>query len=391
MKTFLSRCALVGVVLLPSVWPLTGAAQIVGQIGDLSTAGAPVGYAGNLVDNVLVTPSGGLGLTAYQPPPVNLGSFSLVIAPGAGLSGNAAALAAFNRAANSWAARISDPITITINADLAALGVGIIGSTSSTTLQAGYNTIRNQMVADAADEADDGIMAATPTAAQFTAVMPAGRTLSGNILATKANLKALGFTGLDTTFGVSDASITFSTAFAFDFDNSDGVSLGAVDFETVAAHEIGHALGFVSFVDSIDGGATSVSPFTLDLLRFGNNIVGQDPATSGDFTIFSRNLVPGADGITDAINDPELRMSTGLTGGDGRQASHWKADELTGTLIGLMDPTLANGVFYGPTFADFRALDLIGYEITPVPEPGTFSLLLLSGATFVALRRRRQN
>jgi hypothetical protein len=389
MKTFVSRCALVGVVLLPSVWPMTGGAQITGLIGNVGTADAPVSYAGNLVDNVLVTPPSGLGLTAYETPPVNLGSFSLVIAPGATLSGNAAALAAFNRAANLWAARISDPITITINADMAALGVGIIGSTSSTILQAGYNTIRNQVVADAANETDDSIMAATPTAAQFTAVMPAGRSLSGNIVATKANLKALGFTGLDGTFGVSDASITFSTAFAFDFDNSDGVSSGTVDFETVAAHEIGHALGFVSFVDSIDGGATSVSPFTLDLLRFGNNIVGQDPATSGDFTIFSRNLVPGADGITDAINDPELRMSTGLTGGDGRQASHWKADELTGTLIGLMDPTLANGVFYGPTFADFRALDLIGYEIAPVPEPGTLSLLALSGAAFVALRRRR--
>lgn len=391
MKTLLSRFFVAGSIFLPLAWPATGVAQIIGQITDLNAAGAPVSYAGNLMDNIFVAPPDGQSLTPAAPPAPNLGSFNLVIAPGATLSGNAAAVAAFNRAANSWAARISDPITITINADLAALGAGVIGSTASTFLQAGFNVIRNQVVTDAATDIDDGIMAFTPTAAQFSAVMPAGRTLGPNILATKANLKALGFTGLDASFGVSDATITFSTSFAFDFDNSDGVTPGTVDFQTVAAHEIGHALGFVSFVDSVVAGATEVDPFVLDLLRFGNNIAGQDPATAADFTLFPRNFVPGTDAITDAINDPEWRMSTGVTGGDGRQASHWKADELTGVLIGLMDPTLANGVAYGPTAADFRAFDLIGYDILPIPEPGSLSLLLLAGASFMTFRRCRRS
>jgi hypothetical protein len=226
---------------------------------------------------------------------------------------------------------------------------------------------------DAADEPSNAIVASIPTVAQFTAFVPAGVSLNGNIVASKANLKALGFTGLDTSFGVSDASITFSTGFAFDFDNRDGVTPGQTDFETVAAHEIGHALGFFSIVDSINAGATSVSFSTLDLFRFVNDIAGQDPATSGDFTTFPRNLVPGADGITDEINGVERRMSTGLPnisfpGTDGRQASHWKADELTGVFIGLMDPTLASGVAYGPADSDFRALDLIGYDVVSLKK-----------------------
>ena len=199
-----------------------------------------VSFAGTVVDNIFVPkdPRIGLSLGGVTVPPVNLGAFDIVIAPGVTLAGNVAALAAFNRAAQAWEARISDPITITITADLAALGAGIIGSTSSVTLQASYTTIRNSMVADSSDEADDAIVGSLPTAGQFLATIPSVpvSSLDGNVLVTKANAKALGFLGLDVSFGISDASITFSTNFSFDFDNSNGVGLGLMDFETVAAH-----------------------------------------------------------------------------------------------------------------------------------------------------------
>jgi hypothetical protein len=132
-----------------------------------------------------------------------------------------------------------------------------------------------------------------------------------------------------------------------------------------------------------------VQLLTLDLFRFANNTAA-DPGTALDFTAFARNQIPGVDAITDEINglNAERRMSTGLTnvsfpGTDGRQASHWKADELTGNFIGLMDPTLAPTQFYGPQDSDFRALDLIGYEVAPVPEPAAIlvaaSLLGIAG------------
>jgi hypothetical protein len=335
-------------------------------------------------------PTGGSTLTVVpNTPPQNLGTFHIAIVPGGTLSGNAAALAAFNRAALQWESRISDPITVTINADLAALGPGILGSTGSVILQAPYDTIRNAMAADGADEPTNGITAFLPTAAQFTGTLPAGRTFSGQTIATKANLKALGFSGLDGSFGVSDAAISFSSTFAFDFDNSNGVTPGTIDFETVASHEIGHALGFFSEVDGIVAGSNPVSMTTLDLYRFATAGL---PTTNADFTNFPRNLVPAADGSTsDTVNN--YRMSTGLTdaswpGTDGRQASHFKDDAITSNFIGMMDPTLNFGTVQQLTDADFRAMDLIGYEVAAVPEPSTIALIAIAGLGLIARARK---
>lgn len=314
----------------------------------------------------------------------NLGSFSIVINPGAGLAGNSAALAAFNRAAQQWAQYIADPITVTIDADLGSLGAGIIGAADSVMLTTGYDTIRNQMVADSLSEPDDSIVSLLPTAAQFSSLLAAGSSYDGNIVGTKAALKAAGFLGLDASFGVSDATITFSNTFAFDFDNSDGVGAGLLDFETVAAHEIGHALGFFSAVDDADFGVTSLSPSMLDLFRFRNGV--SNPSTASEFTLNPRDLTPGQPGIFSDLTN-EWLFSTGDLLGDGNQASHWKADEQTGTFIGLMDPTLTSGVFYTVGFADLRALDLIGYDIVPEASSWTLSAVALVG---LAAGRRRK-
>ena len=316
---------------------------------------------------------------------VALADLDIVISPGAGLAGNAPALAAFNRAAVQWENTFIDDIVVTINADMVNLGGGgVIGSTSTVLLETDYATMRAQLITDASDELDDAIVSFLPNTAALPVTLAAGKALSGNYIGAKANLKAAGFAGLDGTFGPTDATINFNTQFSFDFDNSDGVSPGTMDFETVAAHELGHALGFISFVDSV-AGTNNVSPMLLDFFRFANNVGGQDPASNADFTNFPRNLVVGTDAITDDIAN-EWRMSTGTSaGGDGNQASHWKADDITGITIGLMDPTLAFQQVEGITFADARALDLIGWD-NLIPEPA--SLALVGFAGLLLLRRR---
>jgi hypothetical protein len=324
-----------------------------------------------------------------EPAPIivhGLGAFNIVIVPDATLAANLPALVAFQRGAQQWANRINDPILVTVNASLAPLPAGVIGSTGTVALQAGYNTIRNQLVADSVGNPNKTIINSLPTAAGFSAFVPSGGSLSGSITGSKANLKAMGFTGLDANFGVSDGNITFSTNFAFDFDNSNGVTAGQMDFETVAAHEIGHLLGFTSNVDAFDSGTiTGQNIDVLDLYRF-KNVVGSKPTSAATFTTSFRALVPNDDEITsDSVS--ENRMSTGVALGDGRQASHWKADELTGNFIGIMDPTLALGQVELTTNADFRAMELIGYEVV-VPEPGTVSVLVFGGLT-LTLRRRR--
>lgn len=354
------------------------------------------GLAQDTLSGVVVgtLPSGGSALTYAGPgTPANLGTFDINIVAGGGLTGTA--LAAFQRAAAQWEAFISDPITVNIDANLAALGPGIIGSTSSVLLSGGYNVIRNQMVADAADElnAVNSIVGFLPTSAQFTAFVPNGGILDGNMAATKANLKAMGFSTalLDGVAGTtSDGSITFSSAFAFDYDNSDGITPGTMDFETVAAHEIGHALGFVSWVDAIDAGfITDIEPMPWDLFRFRDNSAGNDPATAGEFTTFPRDLVPGSVAIFDDVT-VEALVSTGVGSGDG-QASHWK-DSLG---LGIMDPTLSSGEVVLISALDRRLLDVIGYEVTynqeaAVPEAST-NAVLLGGALLAGtwLNRRR--
>ncbi len=312
------------------------------------------------------------------------------INPGTTLAANSSALAAFNQAANHWSLQIADPITVVVDADMAPLGNRIIGQTSSVTLQAPYNTIRNAMVADSASETDDGVVAAVPTAEQFSAFLPTGFGLSGRLSATKANLKALGFAGLDTAFGVTDATIIFSTNFPFDFDASNGVGTGLIDFETVAAHEIGHALGFVSIVDTIDtllanGQTAEVAPRTLDLFRFGAELA---PSNLADFTTAARNLVPGHAAIFDDL-DSELAFSTGAFDGGGRHASHWKDTGLNGTRVGTMEPTLASGTFVPVGSNDLRALDLIGYDIAATPVPTAFYLFASGLLGFVGMARKK--
>ncbi len=315
-----------------------------------------------------------------------LWALTIDLVPDANLSGNQAALNAFRRAAAQWERWLSDPITVTINVGMQNLGSStIIGQAGSTTLQSSYDNLAYAVYADSLDEPDDGIVAYLPNASAVSFNLPTGYTFTGNLTATKANLKALGYTGLDQMFGVADGTITFNTQFGFDYDNSDGVS--GMDFESVASHEIGHILGFTSVVDTIDyyvnqGMSGAVNVNVLDLFRFNAN---NAPITATDFTIKPRELRPGQAAVfSDVIN--QYAMSTGAYTGDGRQASHWKDDLQLGYYVGIMDPTMNYNQITNITAADIRAMDLIGYEF--VPEASSYLLLLLGILTLRFLRKR---
>jgi len=352
----------------------------------------PVAAGELLLQHAAAAEAGGAtGFTPAVRASSSLGAFNVVISAGSSLLGNAPALAAFERAAATWEGFIADPVTVTISADVRALGSAtILGQASSVMLAGGHDLVRNAMVADSAGLADESVVALLPTAAQMSFTTAPGMTYAGNISISKANAKALGFTGLDAVFGVSDATIEFNSAFAFDYDRSDGIAPGTFDFESVALHEIGHALGFLSAVDEVDSAASQgmtieVQPTTLDLFRFA--AAGPaNPSTAFEFTIGVRQLAPGAAAVFDDLS-AELAFSTGVLLGDGRQASHWKDNGLTGRLIGSLDPTIAPQQVFSPTAADLRAFDLIGWDIASVPEPAC-ALLVYCGGLLLARRRR---
>lgn len=315
-------------------------------------------------------------------------ALTINISPDANLANNQAALASFQRAAAQWERWLADPITVTINAGLADLGnSSIIGQAGSVMLSSTYNSLAGQVYNDSLNEADDAIVSYLPNASAFSVNLPTNFTFSGKLMATKANLKALGYTGLDASFGVADASITFNTQFNFDYDNRDGIN--GMDFESVAVHEIGHALGFVSIGDTLDYYAANnitsgvVDVGVLDLFRFN---ASNTPTTANEFTTKAREVRPGQAAIfTDVYSS--YAMATGAYTGDGRQASHWKDDLSTGNWIGIMDPTISYNQILGLTGADLRAMDLIGYEVN-VPEASSYLLFLL-GIFVLRFARKR--
>jgi hypothetical protein len=302
----------------------------------------------------------------------NLLGFGIVVIPGPALllPENAPALVAIQRAAAQWSQAIADPITINIDADLTLLNPGVVSSATPRVLVGGYPLVRDAMAADGADEPDDAIAAALPTLGEASFSLPPGFAFGQNMQSTKANIKALGFAALvDAQFGPLDGTIRFNTDIGFDFDNSDGVGPGLVDFETAAAHEIGHVLGFISDLEFINQlmalGMTSqnIWPTTLDLYRFADG-GASDPATSAEFTTFPRSMIPSDSQVFDKIIGSggellEVPLSTGVAQGDGQPSSHWK-DNLA---LGVMDPTIAAEEIVNVGANDLRALDLMGYDI----------------------------
>lgn len=318
-------------------------------------------------------------------------ALTIEIDPGSGLAGNTDALAAFNRAAAEWSSRIANDVTVYISADLVSMGSPtIIGATSFTSytqdgsdINLNYDLVRDAMAARAI-RPGDAILSSLPTSTEVQAQVPLGGTFDNTTLGTlRANQRVLGL--LASTDIRADAIIQFNSNFAFDYDSSNGVGAGLIDFQTAAAHEIGHALGFLSDVDDFDTGSTTDNLTTMDLFRFAT---GSAPTTASDFTTATRVLTPGTPSV---FSDTQItyNMSTGANLGDGNQAGHWKDDEQTGTLIGIMDPTLDYGTIETVQESDLRVMELLGYDIIAVPEPSVGHLLLLGVGWRLAFLRRR--
>ena len=153
---------------------------------------------------------------------------------------------------------------------------------------------------------------------------------------------------------------------------------------------------FTSGVDILDGNSPPTrGPFpdsaftyvnTLDLFRY-----SADSKNAGgiDWTADTRDKYFSLDrGATNIA-----LLSTGVTFGDGRQASHWK-DNLG---LGIMDPTAAPGEKLAISENDLRAFDVIGWNrssinATAVPEPADFigTFIFAAFTADLVLKRRKK-
>jgi hypothetical protein len=300
---------------------------------------------------------------AAQPEGVN--GLTITLRSTAQLDGFPEAKAAFIRAAAQWEAQIRNPISIILDVDYGPTRFGtpypsgVLGSTGTSLTTQSFSTVRARLVNSAGSAAETTLYNALPATAVSTDV---GAISSVQVALPVA--RALGIAAADGT--TADASIGFNSNFTFDFDPSNGITAGQTDFDAVAVHEMGHALGFIS---RVGGSTTSMSVW--DIFRF------RPGTTLATFTTATRIMTTGGDHRF-YDGQPELACSTGGpsgSGGDGRQASHWKDDSLTGVTIGIMDPTIASGQRKVMTSNDLRMLETLGYTISgTLPTPCSFTL-----------------
>ncbi len=388
----------------------------------------------------------------------------------------AAALLAFQKAANYWNQTLTNNVTINIEIGFAALGSGILGSTGSESQIVKVKDVYAGLAATG-NSALDAIAVNNLTAlnAQGGLAMRVNGYQTGTTgISTTAStyldnnnsvnniyldvnqsvVKALGLTGKvdpSTPQQKFDAHITFSSAFQFDFNPTNGIGTGQYDFVSVATHELGHALGFVSgtdFYDIVGGpngplrtnfnngvyGSANQDDFaigsTLDLFRYGNGNAGGKAQLQW---AAARDAFFSIDGVTpfNAGNPAQAELaafSTGRYNGDGQQASHWKDNQafvnaanpscfISARPIGIMDPTMTSCDLGVVTDNDLAAFDAMGWNLSvdalnnpgytantaqifalngvatviTVPEPETYALMLagLAAVGFVARKRKQ--
>lgn len=360
--------------------------------------------------------------------PANALTFNF--SPAAGTSQQA--IDGFTTAGNLWSSILTDNVNVNVNINFTALGAGTLGETGSTFQAYNYGQVYNALKSDRTSINDNTAVNSLASGSTFNLLLNRtannpngvgsatpyldnnGNANNQTIEMTSANAKALGLQGNSTS---SDASISFSSLFNWDFNRSDGITNGAFDFVGLATHEIGHALGFTSGVDVLDGNSSSqyyndnqftyVSP--LDLFRYSTD---SKNVNAIDWTADNRAKYLSIDGGVTNIGD----LSTGDTFGDGRQNGHWK-DNLG---LGILDPTISPGELLAISENDKRALDAIGWnrsdsatltqanlvsnnnsisgisrlanaEATSVPEPADFiGTLLFAGIGVKLIHRRRR-
>ncbi len=243
-----------------------------------------------------------------------------------------------------------DTMTVTIPVTFASLSPGVIGGTSSSYGYLSWADMRATLQAGA--DSTDTILASLPSGSTIPVRYRANRTTNEDrVFTTFANFKANGG-----SVSGNDASMTYSTAFPFDYDPSNGVGASQISLQDVIIHETGHALGCTSGLDF-----RSSDIEVLDIFRFQRTDGSGDfnPDTAAEFQTRARM---GVYNYNDDHNLDIISVEYRLADGSPYQASHFREQS---PAIGIMDPAFSYGETFYPNFlrtSDITLFDALGYN-----------------------------
>lgn len=346
-----------------------------------------------------------LGLVVNRGGEVSAGlMFNFTSAPGGAPQ---QVLDGFVEAGERWSSIFLDDVTI--NIDIAFTNFPSLGITIFSADNYSYTDVRNALAANISSSDDQTAFNQLPTGSSVDMLI--NRTLNSPhgvgsttpyldndgdanntmMSVSHGNAKALGLRDAHAT--ERDALIVIDSGAVWDFDPSNGISRGHRDFLGVATHEIGHALGFLSGVDSLDLTSdgvfqpddyfTFVSP--MDLFRYSTESVNVAPGII-DWTVDTRDKYFSLDGGITPIES----FSTGDIHGDGAQASHWDVSSSA-----VMNPHIPVGVIEMIEPVDIQMLDVIGWDTVPLqvhaPEPTSLALLGIGALALMVTGLRNRN
>jgi hypothetical protein len=277
--------------------------------------------------------------------------------------------AGINQAISSFEQSLETPITV--NIDFKEMSSGLGPSTPNLS-EIPYSQYRTDLVNNATSANDATALASLSN----TPINPVNS--NADVLLTWANLRAVGETVLGNNHGGFDGTIGLNTSIMNLSRPAQNPS--DYDLQTVASHEIDEALGIGGPGSYIGANFGTESPLnyptgpvgSMDLFRYSGNgmrTYTTDPTATAYFSINS-----GATNLTDFNQS-----------GGGSDFGDWKS----GPTPQVQDAFGTPGAIINLGPNELTALDVIGYNLAVVPEPGS-AILLLGGLIATGILRRRK-